>query len=229
MSVVAEHGVAGHDSRVSRPLAGPGLEMSRSTRDFDHTVKILIVEENDVSRCGLRLIMASQAWVSVCASAARLGRAIDLIEQAAPDIVLFGARSGLDGAQQTGRALGAAAPGSVLVLVSSADRVSAQTLSLVGAVTHISRNCAAADIVNSVRLASLGQRVTPVAPPTVLSTRQQEVLELLAAGHTNCEIGERLYLSAHTVKQHTCAIYRKLQVRNRAEAINCSQRLGLLN
>jgi ATP/maltotriose-dependent transcriptional regulator MalT len=62
----------------------------------------------------------------------------------------------------------------------------------------------------------------------LLSTRQREVLELLAAGDTNGEIAHKLFLSAHTVKQHTCAIYRKLQVRNRAEAISRAQGLGLL-
>jgi DNA-binding NarL/FixJ family response regulator len=131
-------------------------------------------------------------------------------------------------AQQAGRVLRATAPASALVLMTGADRVTAQTLNLVGAVAHISRNCPAADIVKSVRLASLGLTVSDAGTATLLSTRQQEVLELLAAGQTNGEIGDRLHLSAHTVKQHTCAIYRKLKVRNRAEAIRRAQGLGLL-
>ncbi len=189
---------------------------------------ILVLEENDVSRFGLRLILASQKWVTGCASAPNLNRAIDLIERGAPDVILYGARSRLQDAQAVGRALREAAPESVLLLMSGAARVTAQTLNLVGAVGHISRNSAAADIVKSVRLASLGLTVKDSIAPLLLSARQQEVLELLAAGHTNGEIGERLYLSAHTVKQHTCAIYRKLVVRNRAEAIRCAQSLGLL-
>jgi DNA-binding NarL/FixJ family response regulator len=54
------------------------------------------------------------------------------------------------------------------------------------------------------------------------------VPELLGAGDTTGEITGRLYLCAHTVKQRTCAIYRKPQVRNRAEAIRRAQSLGLL-
>jgi ATP/maltotriose-dependent transcriptional regulator MalT len=54
------------------------------------------------------------------------------------------------------------------------------------------------------------------------------VLELLAAGFTNPEIADRLHLSKHTIKEHTSAVYRKLEVRNRTEAVQRAQRLGLL-
>jgi two-component system response regulator DesR len=64
------------------------------------------------------------------------------------------------------------------------------------------------------------------APP--LTEREREVLALIAAGSTNREIAERLYLSPHTVKEHTSALYRKLQARNRAEAVQRAQRIGLL-
>ena len=55
------------------------------------------------------------------------------------------------------------------------------------------------------------------------------MLDLIAAGSTNREIAERLYLSPHTVKEHTSALYRKLQARNRAEAVQRAQRIGLLS
>ncbi len=51
---------------------------------------------------------------------------------------------------------------------------------------------------------------------------------LIAAGSTNREIAENLYLSPHTVKEHTSALYRKLHARNRAEAVQRAQRIGLL-
>jgi two-component system response regulator DesR len=52
---------------------------------------------------------------------------------------------------------------------------------------------------------------------------------LIAAGATNKEIAERLFLSPHTVKDHTSSLYRKLRARNRAEAILRAQRLGVLS
>ena len=61
-----------------------------------------------------------------------------------------------------------------------------------------------------------------------LSDREQEVLSLIATGSTNKEIAGQLHLSPHTVKEHTSAIYRKLGVRNRAEATRQAQRLKIL-
>ena len=65
----------------------------------------------------------------------------------------------------------------------------------------------------------------PLAAP--LSEREREVLTHMATGATNKEIAERLFLSPHTVKEHTSALYRKLGVRNRAEAVQRAERLGL--
>ena len=67
---------------------------------------------------------------------------------------------------------------------------------------------------------------SPGGPP--LSDREREVLDLIAAGATNREIAARLFLSPHTVKEHTSSLYRKLGVRNRAEAVQKAQRLGLI-
>ena len=64
-------------------------------------------------------------------------------------------------------------------------------------------------------------------PATPLSPREREVLELIGAGATNREIAERLFLSPHTIKDHTTALYRKLGVRNRAEATRKAEQLGL--
>ena len=63
------------------------------------------------------------------------------------------------------------------------------------------------------------------APP--LSQREREVLDLIAGGSTNREIAAALHLSPHTIKEHTSALYRKLGARNRAEAVQRAQRLGL--
>ena len=68
---------------------------------------------------------------------------------------------------------------------------------------------------------------SPTGPP--LTDREREVLDLVAGGATNREIAERLFLSPHTIKEHTSALYRKLGVRNRAEAVQKAQRLGLIS
>jgi ATP/maltotriose-dependent transcriptional regulator MalT len=80
-------------------------------------------------------------------------------------------------------------------------------------------------------MVGLGMDVFEPAPPTVeapLSDREREVVSLIAAGSTNREIAEQLYLSPHTVKEYTSGLYRKLGVRNRAEAVKRAQSLGLI-
>ena len=64
-------------------------------------------------------------------------------------------------------------------------------------------------------------------PSAPLSGREREVLSLMAGGATNKEIAARLFLSPHTVKEHTSALYKKLKARNRAEAVQRAERLGL--
>jgi two-component system response regulator DesR len=63
----------------------------------------------------------------------------------------------------------------------------------------------------------------------MLTARERQVLDLMASGATNREIAASLFLSHHTVKEHTSSLYRKLGVKNRAQAVVRSQRLGLLD
>jgi DNA-binding NarL/FixJ family response regulator len=90
---------------------------------------------------------------------------------------------------------------------------------------------AASERTRAVQMVGLGMTLFPPRarqPTTLLSEREREVLEAIAAGSTNREIAQSLYLSPHTVKEHTSALYRKLGARNRAEAVQRAQRLGLL-
>ena len=69
------------------------------------------------------------------------------------------------------------------------------------------------------------ESTNPAVPS--LTDRESEILALIAGGATNREIAGTLYLSPHTVKEHTSALYRKLGARNRADAVQRAQRLGL--
>jgi two-component system response regulator DesR len=101
-----------------------------------------------------------------------------------------------------------------------------------GASGFISKDWDAREVVDALRMVGFGMTMfAPKAdqPEPLLSEREREVLDLIAAGSTNKEIAERLYLSPHTVKEHTSAVYRKLRARNRAEAVQRAQRIGLLD
>ena len=96
----------------------------------------------------------------------------------------------------------------------------------------MSKDWDAARVAAAVRRVGLGMTAFPTKaeqPAPLLTEREREVLDLIAAGSTNREIAHRLFLSPHTVKEHTSALYRKLHCRNRAEAVLRAQRIGLLD
>ena len=100
-----------------------------------------------------------------------------------------------------------------------------------GASGFVSKDWDAGEVARAVRMVGLGMTMfapTSQQPAPLLSEREREVLDLVAAGSTNREIAQALFLSPHTVKEHTSALYRKLGARNRAEAVQRAQRVGLL-
>ena len=118
-----------------------------------------------------------------------------------------------------------------MLLISGAGRISPQAARAAGASGFVSKDWGAHDVAMAVRMVGLGMTMFPPQadqPATLLSQREQEVLALIAGGSTNREIAAQLYLSPHTVKEHTSALYRKLKARNRAEAVQRAQRIGLL-
>ena len=117
-----------------------------------------------------------------------------------------------------------------MLLISGAGRISVTTARACGASGFVPKDWPAADIARAVRMVALGMALFEPAPAAaeqlVLTGREREVLERVAGGATNREIAADLHLSPHTVKEHTSALYRKLEVRNRAEAVQRAQRLG---
>src|SRR5205807_971612 len=120
----------------------------------------------------------------------------------------------------------------VLLLLSGSRGMSVQAARDVGAYGMVPKDWSIHDIAGAARMVGLGMTLfAPIARTrtAILSERELEVLDLIAAGRTNREIADRLYLSRHTVKDHTTALYRKIGARNRAQAILRAQRLGLLS
>ena len=118
-----------------------------------------------------------------------------------------------------------------VLLISGAGKISPYAARAAGASGFVSKDWDAHDVAMAVRMVGLGMTMFPPRseqPSSLLTEREREVLELIAAGSTNREIAERLYLSPHTIKEHTSTLYKKLRARNRAEAVQRAQRIGLL-
>jgi DNA-binding NarL/FixJ family response regulator len=194
-------------------------------------VRVVVLDDEEIIRCGFRLLLGSQSWAERCLAAPDVASCLTLARRFEPHIALVdpGTLDGEPGA--FARELAEASPRTRMLLVTQADAVPASTLRSSGAVGFVSRRWTARDLLQTIRVASIArgthlQRVP--ASTTTLSARQQEVLQLIAEGATNEEIAGRLYLSRHTVKQHTSALYRKLNARNRIHAVETARSQGIL-
>lgn len=191
---------------------------------------VLVIDDHEVVRWGLRVLLDRQPWVGRCLVAATAGEAIEQARRYTPGVALVDLFVGAESGAELCLALRDASPGTRMLLMSGAGRISAPAAQAIGAAGFVPKDWPAADVVMAVRMVANGMTVfgapdTPIAQP--LSDREQEVLQMIARGATNQEIATALALSPHTVKDHASALYRKLDVRNRSEAVRRAARLGL--
>jgi DNA-binding NarL/FixJ family response regulator len=193
-------------------------------------LRVLVVDDHAVVQWGFRLLLGRQPWIGRCEAATTPDEAVEVAERLKPDVALvdlfLGERSGADLCE----ALRDVSPKTRVLLISGAGWISPETARAAGAAGFISKDWSAEEVANAVRIVGRGMTVfarQAEGPATPLSAREREVLELIGEGATNREIAARLFLSPHTVKDHTTALYRKLDVRNRAEAAKRAQQLGL--
>lgn len=196
----------------------------------DSRMRILVVDDHDVVQWGFRVLLGEQRWVEKCLAASSAEEAIELARHVAPQVALVDLFLGEESGAELCESLREASPGTRVLLISGAGWISPEAAKAAGASGFVPKHWRAADVARAVRMVGMG--MTVFAPqtdsaPASLSNREREVLSLIAQGATNREIAERLFLSPHTVKDHTSSLYRKLRVRNRAEAVQRAERLGL--
>jgi two-component system response regulator DesR len=193
-------------------------------------LRILVVDDHDVVQWGFRLMLGQLSWVERCLGARTSEEAIAMCRRYEPHVALVDLFLGGESGPELCERLRAEAPAPRVLLISGAGRISPRAARAAGAAGFISKDSPASEIARLVRLVGSGKTAfVEVENPDVpsLTERESEILALIAAGSTNREIANTLFLSPHTVKEHTSALYRKLGVRNRAEAVQRSQRLGL--
>jgi two-component system response regulator DesR len=194
-------------------------------------LRVLVVDDHDVVHWGFRMLLGEQSWVERCLSARTGAEALELTRTLRPHVALVDLFLAGESGADLCKAIRETSPSTRVLLISGAGRMSPAAARAAGASGFVSKDVEAHDVVAAVRAVGLGMTMFPPKseqPAPFLSAREREVLDLIAAGSTNREIAERLYLSPHTVKEHTSALYRKLGARNRAEAVQLAQRIGLL-
>jgi len=202
--------------------------------DSDMTARVLLVEPNRLVRQGLRVEL-SRNGADVVAEATTAEAAMKAADEHRPDIVVLDLD--VTGASAACRDLAEAA--SVVALATRSDHTSVEAALDCGARAYLLKDSDELDLAGTIARVLRGERVIdPRAAAAVvdarganepkLSGQELKVLRLAAEGLTNPEIGARLYLSRHTVKEYLSHAMRKLEVANRIEAVRKATELGLI-
>jgi two-component system response regulator DesR len=193
-------------------------------------LRVLVVDDHDVVHWGFRLLLTEQPWVERCLTARDPEEARGLARRYEPHVALVDLFLGERSGAELCASLRDVSPHTRVLLISGAGWISPQAARAAGASGFVSKDSSADEVTAAVRAVGEGRTVfanSPKEPAAPLTPRERDVLGLMAGGSTNREIAAALHLSPHTIKEHTSALYRKLDVRNRAEAVQRAERLGL--
>jgi DNA-binding NarL/FixJ family response regulator len=195
-------------------------------------LRVLVVDDHDVVHWGFRLMLTQQPWVERCLSARNAQEALAHAARYEPHVALVDLFIGDESGAEICEQIRERSPRTRVLFISGAGRLSPSAARAAGASGFVPKEWPAQEIAQAVQLVARGMTVfgdDDERPASRLSDREREVLDLMASGSTNREIAEALHLSPWTVKEYTGVLYRKLEARNRAEAVQRGQRLGLLS
>ncbi|MGH7503474.1 MAG: response regulator [Longimicrobiales bacterium] len=198
-------------------------------------IRVLIVDDHEVVREGLRLFLAEEEEIEVVGLAADGSHALGMAAKLQPDVILMDlVMPELDGIETIRRLNAAGSPSRVLILTTFVDKARVRDAIEAGAVGYLLKDVGRADLLAAIRAAGrntptlhpvaqqyLMQQVVapaPSSPLDVLTPRELEVLKLIADGQSNKAIARKLDLSIGTVKGHVSAILTKLEVTSRTQA-----------
>lgn len=206
-------------------------------------IRVLLADDHPVVRTGLRTLLERASDIVVVAEAQTGAEVLALVEETAPDVLVLDMEmpdlSGVEVAKQL-RAANASVR--ILVLSAHADRYYMREVLSNGAYGYLVKDEAPRLIIDAVRGAALGQTgwmsrsaaaemstlVFQDDPtPDSITEREQQVMRLIAQGHTNQEIGRELGISEKTVEKHVSALLEKLNVNSRTQVAVHAVRRGL--
>ncbi len=197
-------------------------------------VAVLIADDHEVVRAGLRSLLGRRKDLRVVGAVGSGEEAVRLALAARPDVVVMDVRMPGEGGIEACREIRSASPGTrVLMLTSYADEDAVLASILAGASGYLLKNTSGRDLAEAILRVAAGYSLLDPAVTGVvlarlkadrgvadesLTERERRILELIAEGRTNREIGEALYLAEGTVRNLVSQILAKLGVQTRAEA-----------
>ncbi|MBW4695819.1 MAG: response regulator transcription factor [Lyngbya sp. HA4199-MV5] len=202
-------------------------------------IRILLADDHPPLRKGLALILDNEDDMTIVAEAGNGREAVALFRQHQPDVALIDLRMPQLSGVETITAIRAEFPNARLIVLTTYDGDEDIYQGLrAGAMAYLLKDTGCDEIIETIRVVHSGQRRIPSAVGVKLlermgtadlSDREREVLQLLAVGKSNQEIGADLSISEATVKFHLNNILNKLNVRDRTQAVVKALRRGLVH
>jgi two-component system response regulator NreC len=209
---------------------------------------IVLADDHHVVRQGLRALLSAEPDLTILGEAADGLTATEIVERLRPDVLvvdpMMPGRNGLEVTRQVARRGGRTR---VVLLSMHANEGYVLEALRNGATAYVLKDGTAAELIRAVREAAAGRRYlspplseraietylakaesTPLDLHETLTTREREVLQLVAEGHTNAAISARLFISPRTVEIHRAHLMRKLGLRNQTDLIRFALRRGIL-
>jgi DNA-binding NarL/FixJ family response regulator len=220
----------------------------------EQTVSVVLIMENSLYRQGIAMLLESSGEVHVIGQANRESDCAELFSQETPDVILIDVPATRDGGLKLSaiHECRTAASNAGIVVVSD-EEAPERVIEVfeAGAHAYVLRENHAGTLIDAIRAVArsdymVDSRVTGALlrslremrrrlelygvsePPVPLTGRQRELLDLVAAGYTNRRIASELGISESTVKNHLHAVFSRLGVASRSQAISVAVRLGLV-
>lgn len=211
------------------------------------TIRIMVVDDHEVVRSGLKAILDPEADFEVVGEASSGTESLDKVPLVDPHVVLMDVRMEEMSGIEACRLIKSAYPEvNVLMLTSFSEEEAVMSAIMAGASAYLLKNVGRSELIKAIRGVAAGQnlldpavtkrvieRLTQLAAKEevreveALSEREKEVLALIARGDTNKTIGEKLVISENTARNHVSRILDKLGLTRRSEAAVFAVRHGL--
>lgn len=208
-------------------------------------IRILLADDHAVVRQGFRMILSAQSDLEVIGEAANGREAVEQCQLLQPDLVIMDvSMPELNGIEATRRVMEVAPRCRVLALSMHKDSVYVREILRAGASGYMLKEAIDHDLLSAVRAIAKGQGYLSPAisdavlsdyrkhvtdPIDLLSSREREVLQMIAEGKTNKEIATALNLSTYTVESHRSRIMEKLNLHSAGELVRFAFRNGLID
>ena len=212
--------------------------MKSDSPSVTNVLSVLIADDHPVVREGLAAIFKTQKDIKVVAEATNGEEALELCDQHSPDVLLLDLRMPKkDGLQVITELAARPSKPRTIVMTTYESEEDIRRALKAGAKGYLVKGAPPQQIRESVRRVAAGESLLPAAIASrlaesmahpELSKRERQVLEYIANGRSNKEIGQILYMSEHTVKTHVKSFLTKLDAIGRTEAIAVGIKRGLI-